>query len=133
MVSEIGLLVMARIPDISPSIAQPVNVGPNEQIDEITRWYFEIICWRNSIDPSDLRGSPAPNRPSYPYRSCSSLIGAGCLPQSTAISCGANIKAVQRMLGHEKANVTLDVYGHLYTEDLERVADTIDERLRDAA
>lgn len=27
MVSEIGLLVMARIPDISPSIAQPVNVG----------------------------------------------------------------------------------------------------------
>ncbi len=27
LVSEIGLLVMARTPDISPSIAQPVNVG----------------------------------------------------------------------------------------------------------
>jgi len=52
---------------------------------------------------------------------------------SIAISCGANIKAVQRMLGHEKASVTLDVYGHLYTEDLEQVADAIDERLRDAA
>ncbi len=49
---------------------------------------------------------------------------------SIAISCGANIMAVQRMLGHEKASVTLDVYGHLYTEDLEQLADRIDDRLR---
>ncbi len=52
---------------------------------------------------------------------------------SIAISCGANIKVVQRMLGHEKASVTLDVYGHLYTEDLEQVAEAIDRRLREAA
>jgi integrase len=52
---------------------------------------------------------------------------------SIAISCGANIKVVQRMLGHEKASVTLDVYGHLYTDDLEQVAAAIDERLRGAA
>lgn len=38
---------------------------------------------------------------------------------SLAISCNANIKVVQRMLGHKTASITLDRYGHLYTEDLE--------------
>ena len=52
---------------------------------------------------------------------------------SLAISCGANIKAVQRMLGHKTASMTLDVYGHLYTEDLETVAEQLDERIRGAA
>jgi integrase len=52
---------------------------------------------------------------------------------SIAISCGANIKVIQRMLGHEKASVTLDVYGHLYTDDLEHVATALDERLQGAA
>jgi len=31
---------------------------------------------------------------------------------------GANIKAVQRMLGHATATMTLDKYGHLYDDDL---------------
>jgi integrase len=52
---------------------------------------------------------------------------------SLAISCGANIKAIQRMLGHKHASMTLDVYGDLYTEDLEALADRLDERLRGAA
>jgi integrase len=52
---------------------------------------------------------------------------------SLAISCGANIKAVQRMLGHKHASMTLDVYADLYTEDLEALADRLDERLRGAA
>ncbi|TDI53340.1 MAG: hypothetical protein E2O95_03165 [Acidobacteria bacterium] len=52
---------------------------------------------------------------------------------SLAISCGANIKAVQQMLGHKNASMTLDVYGHLYTEDLEALADRLDERYRGAA
>jgi len=52
---------------------------------------------------------------------------------SLAISCGANIKAIQQMLGHKRASMTLDVYGHLYTEDLEALADRLDERYRGAA
>jgi integrase len=52
---------------------------------------------------------------------------------SLAISCGANIKALQRMLGHKHAAMALDVYGDLYTEDLEALADRLDERLRGAA
>jgi integrase len=52
---------------------------------------------------------------------------------SLAISAGGNIKAVQRMLGHKKASMTLDRYGHLYTEDLEDLAHRLDEKFRNTA
>jgi integrase len=41
---------------------------------------------------------------------------------SLAISSGANVKAVQRMLGHASAAMTLDVYADLFDDDLEAVA-----------
>jgi integrase len=47
---------------------------------------------------------------------------------SLAIATGASIKAVQRMLGHASAAMTLDTYGSLFTEDLENLADRMDER-----
>jgi integrase len=47
---------------------------------------------------------------------------------SLAISSGASIKAVQRMLGHASAGMTLDVYGSLFEEDLEALADRLEER-----
>jgi hypothetical protein len=37
------------------------------------------------------------------------------------------------MLGHKHASMTLDVYGHLYTDDLEAIADQLDGVLRAAA
>ena len=37
------------------------------------------------------------------------------------------MKAVQRMLGHSTAGQTLDRYSHLFTEDLEALADHLDE------
>jgi integrase len=49
---------------------------------------------------------------------------------SLAISSGASIKAVQRMLGHASARMTLDVYGSLFEEDLEALADRLEESLR---
>nr|WP_169813056.1 site-specific integrase [Nocardia niwae] len=45
---------------------------------------------------------------------------------SLAISAGANIKVVQRMLGHKTATLTLDLYGHLFPDDLDTVADAMD-------
>jgi len=45
---------------------------------------------------------------------------------SLAISAGANVKAVQRMLGHASAAMTLDVYAGLFNDDLDDVADRID-------
>lgn len=41
---------------------------------------------------------------------------------SLSISAGANVKAVQRMLGHASAAMTLDVYADLFDDDLDAVA-----------
>lgn len=41
---------------------------------------------------------------------------------SLAVQSGANVKAVQRMLGHESAALTLDVYSDLFDSDLDEVA-----------
>lgn len=47
---------------------------------------------------------------------------------SLMISSGASIKAVQRALGHASAAMTLNVYGGLFEEDLEDLADRLNER-----
>jgi integrase len=46
---------------------------------------------------------------------------------SLAISAGANVKAVQRMLGHASAAMTLDTYAELFDDDLDTVADALDQ------
>ncbi|MDT0263975.1 tyrosine-type recombinase/integrase [Jatrophihabitans lederbergiae] len=51
---------------------------------------------------------------------------------SLAVSAGANVKAVQRMLGHASAAMTLDLYADLFDDDLEAVADRLDV-LRESA
>jgi len=45
---------------------------------------------------------------------------------SLAVSAGANVKAVQRMLGHASAAMTLDVYSDLFDDDLDAVAEALD-------
>ena len=39
---------------------------------------------------------------------------------------GANVKGVQRMLGHASAAMTLDVHSGLFDDDLDAVADRMD-------
>ena len=41
---------------------------------------------------------------------------------SLAVQAGANVKALQRMLGHASAAMTLDVYADLFDDDLQEVA-----------
>jgi integrase len=48
---------------------------------------------------------------------------------SLAVSAGANLKAVQKMLGHASAAMTLDTYADLFDKDADAVADAHDERL----
>jgi integrase len=45
---------------------------------------------------------------------------------SLAISAGANVKAVQRMLGHASAAMTLDTYADLFDDDLDAVAGALE-------
>jgi integrase len=51
---------------------------------------------------------------------------------SLAISAGANVKALQRMLGHAKASMTLDVYADLFDDELDVVADRLDAAITSA-
>jgi len=45
---------------------------------------------------------------------------------SLAVASGANVKAVQRMLGHASAAMTLDIYAGLFDDDLEALAEKMD-------
>ncbi|WP_244165066.1 tyrosine-type recombinase/integrase [Rhodococcoides fascians] len=45
---------------------------------------------------------------------------------SLAIAAGADVKVVQRMLGHKTATLTLDLYGHLMDDNLDTVSNAMD-------
>ncbi|GAA0990110.1 site-specific integrase [Subtercola frigoramans] len=49
---------------------------------------------------------------------------------SLAVSSGGNVKAVQRMLGHASAAMTLDVYADLFDADLDTLAEGLNEAAR---
>lgn len=46
---------------------------------------------------------------------------------SLAIASGANVKAVQRMLGHASAAMTLDVYADLFDDYVDAVSAALDQ------
>lgn len=61
------------------------------------------------------------------------LAGLGITPHklrhtaaSLAIAAGADVKVVQLMLGHKDASMTLNIYGHLFPDRLDEVADALD-------
>jgi integrase len=45
---------------------------------------------------------------------------------SLAVQAGANVKVIQRMLGHASAAMTLDVYADLFEDDLDAVSQALD-------
>lgn len=47
---------------------------------------------------------------------------------SLAVSAGAHVKSLQRMLGHASAAMTLDVYADLFDDDLDAVAEALNDR-----
>lgn len=50
---------------------------------------------------------------------------------SLAIAAGADVKVIQQMLGHADAAMTLNIYGHLWPDKLDEVANNLDaHRLR---
>lgn len=48
------------------------------------------------------------------------------------ISAEANVKVVQRQLGHSSAAMTLDIYAELFDEDLEAVGSAVEEKISNA-
>jgi integrase len=72
-------------------------------------------------DPAALAGAPGRDR-------------RGRVPDgiSLAIAEGADIKVVQQMLGHKSATMTWDLYGHLFPNRLQEVAEVLDTGARAA-
>lgn len=50
---------------------------------------------------------------------------------SLAIAAGADVKVVQHMLGHASATMTLDLYGHLFDDRLDEVAEAMNNARND--
>src|SRR3954447_11853560 len=74
-------------------------------------WFANAVRRAQAVDPSIPRLTPHDLRHTA---------------ASLAISSGANVKAVQRMLGHASAAMTLDTYADLFDEDLDAVAERLD-------
>ena len=51
---------------------------------------------------------------------------------SLAVSSGANVLAVSRMLGHRDPSVTLKIYADLFDTDLDAVAVSLDAKIADS-
>lgn len=91
---------------IFPSLHDPQAWLPLEQF----RWIFDkaaAAIGQDGLTPHELRHTAA----------------------SLAIQSGANVKVVQKMLGHKTATMTLDLYGHLFEDDLDGVASALDAAL----
>lgn len=88
-------------PSGEPPRLQSVSVNPNNRT-----WYVSAVRRAGVplVSPHDLRHTAA----------------------SIAVHAGANVKALQRMLGHATASMTLDVYADLFDEDLDAVAARVD-------
>jgi integrase len=100
-----GALEAARDPD---ALAFPDSRGGPMRLSNVRqRW------WTRAVADS---GAPTGLCPRKLRHSAASL----------AIAAGANVKAVQKMLGHKSATLTLDRYGHLYADELQGVADRLD-------
>jgi integrase len=94
-----------ELPDDSNALVFPRQRGGLLPIEEYRR-AFDKACAQVGVEglvPHGLRHTTA----------------------SLAISEGANVKVVQRMLGHATAAMTLDLYGHLLDDDLSAVADAL--------
>jgi integrase len=92
-------------------------------------------------DENLFRRFDAPATPQrHPHPDVAILVVEGLVPHglrhttaSLAISAGANVKVVQRMLGHATAAMTLDLYGHLLDDDLSGVADALGKAIETTA
>lgn len=74
-------------------------------------WFASAVARARAVDPAFPRVTPHELRHTA---------------ASLAISAGANVKAVQRMLGHASAAMTLDTYSDLFDDDLDAVSAALD-------
>ncbi|MCV7195394.1 site-specific integrase [Mycobacterium angelicum] len=105
-------LLKDNLPNDPEALVFPGRKGDFLTVGEY-RWAFDNACKEVGITnlvPHGLRHTTA----------------------SLAISAGANVKVVQRLLGHASAAMTLDLYGHLLSDDLASVATALGDAIKAA-
>src|SRR4051794_34481668 len=111
LVPTLSALVADRRPD---ALLFTTKTGKQLRNSNFRHYVFDAAVQRAGLQPltpHDLRDTAA----------------------SLAVAVGANVKVVQRMLGHASAAMTLDIYAGLFDGDLDTVADRLDEAVtRDA-
>jgi integrase len=103
LVDELAQLVTGRAPD---ALVFPAPAGGFLRNGNFRRNVFDAAAEQagvHEVTPHGLRHTAA----------------------SPAIAAGATVVVVQRMLGHSSASVTLNVYSHLFADDLDTVADRL--------
>lgn len=104
LIDDLAVLVAGRAPD---DFVFPAPRGGLLRLRNFRRQGFEPAAARAglpNLTPHALRHTAA----------------------SLAIASGANVKVVQSMLGHKSATMTLDLYGHLFDDQLDEVANAMD-------
>lgn len=99
--------------DLGRAAGEPVFVGPAGGRLSVRNWRFGV--WHPAVEAVGLEGLVP-----HEWRLTTA---------SWAIADGADVKAVQRMLGHKSAKMTLDLYGHLWDKGLDLVSDRMAARL----
>lgn len=98
-----------------------------------TGWYWKAVGRLRGDDPDeDMDDAEAALHESkrFPRVTAHQLRHTAA---SLMIADGANIKTIQRQLGHMSAVMTLDQYGHLYPDDIDDIAVRMGARFRAAA
>lgn len=122
------------LPDKGDDLVFPSHKGGHLPLGEY-RWAFDravdtVAEATNAARQRESKDGKKPVTPEFPAltphalrHSCASL----------AISAGANVKVVQRLLGHASATMTLDRYGHLMDDDLTGVAEALSKAIESTA
>jgi integrase len=85
----------------------------------LRNWWF----WHRIWTPSVARAGLPPNLRIHDLRhTCAALL----------IAQGAHPKAIQTHLGHSTIQVTMDRYGHLFPDEMDRLAEGLDAAYREA-
>ena len=83
----------------------------------LTLAVLTVALWQKSWFKTALREAALPLMTLHDLRHTAA---------SLAVQSGANVKTIQRMLGHTSAAMTLDVYSDLFDDDLDDVATALD-------
>ena len=127
--------LIAELPTDQEGLVFPGNYGDTLTLGQYRRPFDRAVKAMQTqateqreqeLDAGELDEHGQPRTPEFPTISPQALRHTAA---SLYISTGANIKVVQRQLGHATASMTLDRYGHLYHDDLHAAAKAVGEAM----